>query len=226
MTSKMMNDTLAKMRAAGRVANYKEKGAIGEKAVFDLMHEYRTTHGGILKRGFTFPYASNRQSKIYLGNIFWSEAEQRYYDITRQYNDEIDILYISNYRIFVIEVKAYHDNTIVITDQWMERQGKKVEKSPLTQAEKHARHLYHQLYELLPNGAPDYISPIVCLVDESTIDDRRSEHMREYLPVRVLDGEFGLMKLVRELDKKLGEYTLDLEAIEGKLNSIERPKET
>ena len=214
------------MRAAGRVGNYKEKGAAGEEAVFDLMHSYRTTHGGILKQGFTYPYATNRQSQPYLGNIFWNEEEQRFYDMTKShYKDEIDILYISNYRIFVIEVKAYHDRSIIITDQWMERQGKKVDKSPIAQAEKHARHLYHQLYDVLPNGAPDYITPIVCFVDESIIDDRRSEQMQAYLPVRTLSGEYGVLRKIRELDKKYGVFTLNLDAIEKKLNSIERPKE-
>lgn len=211
------------MRAAGKVTNFKKKGATGEAVIFDIMHDYRSRHGGILKQGFTYPYASNRQNQIYLGNIFWDEAQQAYYDVTRQLNDEIDILYISNFRVFAIEVKAYHDPSIVITDSWMERRKKKVDKSPVAQAEKHARHLYHHIYDVIPNGDPSYIIPLVCFVDESGIDDRRSERMREYLPVVILNN---FKSTIIRLDKQLGDFTLDLEAIERKLKSIERAKET
>lgn len=217
-----INKKLAEMRAAGKVTNFKKKGATGEAVIFDIMHDYRSRHGGILKQGFTYPYASNRQNQIYLGNIFWDEAQQSFYDITKQLNDEIDILYISNYRVFAVEVKAYHDKSIVITDAWMERRKKRVDKSPVAQAEKHARHLYHHLYEVLPNGDPGYIIPIVCFVDESNVDDRRSAHMQEYLPVVILNN---FRSLIARLDVPLGDYTLDLEQIERKLNSIERSKE-
>lgn len=225
MSVDTINKRLREMRAAGKVKDIKAKGAAGEAAAFDIVHEYRTKRGGILRQGFMYPYASDRQSKVYLGNIFWDEEKQRYYDMTKQLNDEIDILYISNYRIFVIEVKAYHDKSIVVTDSWMMRQGKKVEKSPFAQAEKHARHLYHQLYDVIPFGDPRYIVPVVCFVDESVIDEKRSSKMQYYLPMTVLDN---LRQLLIDRDLPVdGEncYTLDLAMIEKKLKSIERERD-
>lgn len=225
MSVDTINQNLRAMRAAGKVMDIKAKGAAGEAAAFDIVHEYRTKRGGILKQGFMYPYASNRQNQTYLGNIFWDEEKQRYWDMTKQLNDEIDILYISNFRVFTIEVKSYHDHTIVVTDTWMERQGKKVEKSPFAQAEKHARHLYHQLYAVLPFGDPKYIVPVVCFVDESTIDERRSPAMQYYLPMTVLDN---LKQFLIDRDLPVDDvnrYTLDLKMIEKKLQSIERERD-
>lgn len=225
MSVDTINQNLKAMRAAGKVMDIKAKGAAGEAAAFDIVHEYRTKRGGILKQGFMYPYASNRQNQIYLGNIFWDEEKQKYWDMTKQLNDEIDILYVSNYRVFAIEVKSYHDHTIVVTDTWMERQGKKVEKSPFAQAEKHARHLYHQLYDVLPFGDPKYIIPVVCFVDESTIDERRSTDMQYYLPMTVLDN---LKQFLIDRDLPVDDvnrYTLDLKMIEKKLQSIERERD-
>ena len=80
----MSVDTIYKnlraMRAAGKVMDIKAKGAAGEAAAFDIVHEYRTKRGGILKQGFMYPYASNRQGQVYLGNIFWDEEKQKFYD--------------------------------------------------------------------------------------------------------------------------------------------------
>lgn len=225
MSVHTINKRLAEMRAAGKVMDIKAKGAAGEAAALDVVHEYRTKRGGILKSGFMYPYASNRQNQVYLGNIFWDEEKQRFYDVTRQLNDEIDILYISHYRIFAIEVKAYHDDTMVITDGWMERQGKRVEKFPHAQAEKHARHLYHQLYDVIPFGDPRYLCPMVCFVDRSTIDDRRSDKMQFYLPTVPLDR---LKQTLMDRDLPIDGvnlYTLDLDMIEKKLKAIERERD-
>jgi len=168
-----------------------------------------------------YPYASNRQNQVYLGNIFYDEEKGSYYDMTRQLNDEIDILYISHYRIFPIEVKAYTDSSIVLTDQWMMRRKKPVEKSPLAQAEKHARHLYHQLYDVIPEGDPSYIKPLVCFVASATVDDQRSNIMQFYLPATILNT---LQRTLSDFDTP-GKYTLDLAMIEKKLKSIERTRD-
>jgi len=209
------------MRAAGKLKDNKAKGAAGEAAALDVVHEYRSLRGGILKSGFMYPYASNRQNQVYLGNIFYDEEKGSYYDMTRQLNDEIDILYISHYRIFPIEVKAYTDSSIVLTDQWMMRRKKPVEKSPLAQAEKHARHLYHQLYDVIPEGDPSYIKPLVCFVASATVDDQRSNIMQFYLPATILNT---LQRTLSDFDTP-GKYTLDLAMIEKKLKSIERTRD-
>ena len=93
--------------------------------------------------------------------------------------DEIDILYITPYRIIPIEVKAYHAN-LKVYDNWMDKQGTPVDKYPITQAEKHARHLYHALVDVIPDGRPEYIRPIVCFVDRCKLDDRRERILNTY----------------------------------------------
>ena len=223
MSVATINQHLAKMRAAGKVMDIKAKGAAGEAAAMDVVHAYRAKRGGILKQGFMYPYASDRQNKIYLGNIFWDEAAQAFSDVTRQLNDEIDILYASYYRIFAIEVKAYHDDAIELTDKWMKRRGKMVDKSPMAQAEKHARHLYHQLYDVIPNGDPSYIRPMVCFVDRCTVTDNRSPQMVYYMPVIGLNS---LKQTLMDLDiPHRSGYTIDLDMVEKKLKSIERERD-
>lgn len=223
MSVASINQKMKQMRAAGKVMDVKAKGAIGEAIVMDVVHEIRTKRGGILKQGFMYPYASNSAGKIYLGNIFFDEATQKFQDITRQLNDEIDVLYVSNFRIYVIEVKSYHAKKILIDSKWFYREGKPVDKSPLAQAEKHARHLYHQLYEYIPHGNPNYIVPIVCLVDESQWDDQRSDAQEYYLPV-IGRSEITKTIMKYEYPPDNSEFTLDLPAIEQRLNKIQKER--
>lgn len=216
-----INATLTKMRQAGKLQSYKEKGNSGEKAVYDIIHNYRAMRGGLLYQSFMYPYASDRQGKIYLGNIFYDKDRKVFYDQTTQVNDEIDILYISPFRVFAIEVKAYHMRKVEFSDQWMVREGAMVEKSPLAQAEKHARHLYHSIYDVLPDGDWRYILPCVVFVDAvKSGEDKRSPNMRQYLPVLPLND---LMQTIRSRDliPPGASYTLDLDAIEKKLKSIQ-----
>ena len=217
MSSNSINQHLAEMRAAGKVTDYKAKGNAGELAAVDVVHAYYMQRGGILRHGFMYPYATNHASQMYLGNIFWDEEQKKYTTISRKSNDEIDILYISHFNIIPIEVKAYHDKSILIKDDWMWRRNQKVDKSPIAQVEKHARHLYHQLYDVIPNGDSKYIRPVVCFVDECSVNDKRSPSMMQYIPVCVLDG---LKSTLCKIDVQ-GAYTLDLEMIEKKLRAIE-----
>lgn len=220
MSAETVNKHLRDMRAAGKMSDIKAKGAAGELAALDVVHDYYLKRGGILKQGFMYPYASNRQNQIYLGNIFWDEEHQCYTDMTKQLDDEIDILYISNYRVFPIEVKAYHDMDIRITDEWMWRGGKRVDKSPLAQAEKHARHLYHQIYDVLPEGDPSYIHPIVCFVDACDGEDERSDKMKKYLTVTTLTDLTATL-CAQDIARP---NTLDLDMIEKKLKEIEKER--
>ena len=220
---KAVDSHMSEMIEQGKLGDYKAKGAAGEAAVMDIMHDYRNRRGGLLYQGFMYPYATNRAGKLYLGNIFWNEETQEYSDVTRQVNDEIDVLYISNNRIFCIEVKSYHIRKAVLTNEWMYREGRKVDKAPTAQAEKHARHLYHQLYEVLPDGDPRYIIPIVCFVDrvEREFDDQRDIEHQLYMPVCPIDQ---LQATILECDVCDTGYNLDLDAIEKKLKSIQRER--
>ena len=223
--SRDVNDILKSMRNAGKLRDIKNKGNLGEDAVLSLCLEYKRGCNGILIQSFQYPYASNREGKNYIGNIKYENG--KYYEVTDRngLEDEIDILLITPYRIFPIEVKSYKAN-IQIYDHWMRRDNngatgggnkmQEVDKSPVAQAEKHARHLYHQLSPVLPDGAASYIVPIVCFVDKCAVDDDRAPANQEYLPVTILNT----------LPSTLGKYNvplrygLDLDAVRRRLKEI------
>jgi len=210
-----INAILKDMRKAGKQFDNKGKGDKGEEAVVALVSTLRPRCERILHRGYMYPYASDRSGKNYVGNIFYKDGE--YSELTDKVGlrDEIDVLYITPYRIFPIEVKSYHAK-IELYDDWMKYQGEKVEKSTIAQAEKHARHLYHQIYEYIPDGNPKYIKPIACFVDRCTVTDNRSAARKEYIPACILNN---LRATVQTYDFPL-EHRLDLEAINKKLNDL------
>jgi hypothetical protein len=223
-----VNAALAAMRSEGKLRNNKGKGDFGEDAVLALMHKYMCKRGGLLYKSFEYPYASNKSGKVYLGNIYLQE-DGKYIDISRQYNDEIDILYVSPFRIYAVEVKSYHAR-MEVTIQYLKKNGKvdyqPVEgqdgmparhKSPIWQAEKHARHLYHQIYDVLPDGNPKYIQPIVSFVDRCTVVDERSAEHKIYLPVTILNN---LSETITDMDYPFDGTALDLQAVGKKLDEI------
>ena len=211
-----INDVLSNMRKAGKVADMKEKGNLGEDAVLAVLYERKQhTGNGLLYQSFMYPYQTNRSGVCYTGNIKYEEGN--FVEYTKDsINDEIDVLYVTPYRIFCIEVKSYHARTLDIYDHWFNRAGQPVDKSPVCQAEKHARHLYHAIYDVLPDGKPDYIIPMVCFVDRCKVRDDRSEHFQIYVPVCILNN---LLKTINENNTPL-EYNIDLEQLERKLNEI------
>ena len=219
-----VDQILANMRQAGKLRNVKDKGNLGEDAVLNLCLAIKRSCGGILIQSFEYPYASNKQGKNYIGNIKYENGKYVEYTEGGSLRDEIDILLITNYRIFPIEVKSYKCH-IKVYDHWMDRDNngpgspkgmQPVDKSPVAQAEKHARHLYHQIYEVLPDGRPDYIVPIVCFVDKCTVEDSRTGKMQTYLPVTILNT---VRAKIFEYNTPL-KYRLDLEAIRRKLKAI------
>jgi hypothetical protein len=223
-----VNAALAAMRDAGKLRDNKGKGNLGEDAVLALLHGYMCKRGGLLHKSFTYPYASDKNGRVHLGNIFLQE-DGTYIDITKQLNDEIDILYVSPFRVFPIEVKSYHA-TMEVSVANLKKNGKvdfntvegkedapKRHKSPLWQAEKHARHLYHKIYDVIPDGNPKFIQPIVCFVDRCTVKDIRSSDHKVYMPVTILNN---LIATVMDYDYPLDGLALDLKEIGRKLDSI------
>jgi hypothetical protein len=113
-------------------------------------------------------------------------------------------------------VKSYHARTLDVYEHWFNKNSTPVDKSPVMQAEKHARHLYHAIYTVLPDGNPSYIQPMVCFVDRCKVRDDRSQHFVDYVPVCVLNN---LLATINKYNTPL-EYNLDLEQIERKLNEV------
>lgn len=213
-----INNILKDMRKAGKVQDMKAKGDAGEKAVLAITLDRMDVTGGVVYHSFQYPYQKNREGFTYLGNVKYENGKFVDYTETknnRELTDEIDVLYISKYRIFPIEVKSYHAK-LEVYDHWMKKQGTMVDKSPIAQAEKHARHLYHVLYDVLPDGNPDYIKPIVCFVDRCKLVDDRSDEQISYIPCCILNNlKATLINSDRPLD-----YALDINMITNKLKEV------
>lgn len=211
-----INKALEKMRAAGKFKDMKEKGEAGEEAVLQVCYDRLQNKGrGLLFQSFTYPYQTNRAGVCYTGNVMYENEVFVDYS-SDSINDEIDVLYITPYRIFAIEVKSYHAKHLYVYDHWFNRNSTPVDKSPIAQAEKHARHLYHALHPVIPDGDSRYIVPVVCFVDRCTVHDDRSDEMKEYIPVCILNN---LKSTLVRLDAPL-EYDIDLQSVERKLNEI------
>lgn len=211
-----INQTLEKMRKAGKVSDYKSKGNLGEDAVLSLTLELQNKIGGLVYNSFSYPYQSNEAGKNYTGNIKLEDGKYvEYTDSDRSLTDEIDILFVTPYRIFPVEVKAYHAK-LEVYDHWFRKNGTEVDKSPILQAEKHARHLYHALHSVLPDGSPEYIVPMCCFVDRCKIIDTRSDSFADYIPISILNNYKSIL-MERNTPLK---YNLSIEDIKLKLNDI------
>lgn len=211
-----INKVLEKMRSAGKFQDMKGKGTAGEEAVLEICYARMQAKGrGKLYQSFEYPYQTNRSGVCYTGNVIYEN--EVFVDYSKDsINDEIDVLYITPYRIFAIEVKSYHVRNLYVYDHWFNRDNTPVDKSPIAQAEKHARHLYHALHPVLPDGDSRYIIPIVCFVDRCTVHDDRSDEMKKYIPVCILNN---LKSTLAKLDTPL-EYDLDMPALEERMNRV------
>lgn len=209
-----INDTLRKMRMAGKISDMKSKGDLGEDAVLAICADRKNTVGqGILYQSYMYPYQTDRSGRCYTGNVKYEN--KKFVEYTKDsLNDEIDVLYITPYRIFPIEVKSYHARTIEVYRHWSGKDSKPFEKSPIAQAEKHARHLYHLLYDVIPDGKPAYIQPMVCFVDRCELRDDRDQVDFDYIPACIINN---FLSTLNHYNTPL-EYNLDLSAIERKLN--------
>lgn len=204
------------MRSNGRVkVTNKEKGDFGEEAVLDLLKKYASKFGGIVYHSYTYPLAiDNRSGKPFWGNV--KAIDGRYKDFSNAtYPDEIDCILVTTNRIFPIEVKAYR-RTMRITDLDLWKGEEREEKNPVMQCEKHARHLYHTIYNELPDGDPGYIVPILVFVDKCSIRDERSPEFKKHINICVLNS---LIKTIQELDKP-GQFLLSKTQLDAKMLKV------
>lgn len=213
-----INSLLADMRKAGSFQDVKSKGDLGEEAVLAICYDrMKKTGSGLLYQSFMYPYQSNRAGVCYTGNVVYDTGTQTFKEYTdTSINDEIDVLYVTPYRVFAIEVKSYHARKLGVYDPWFNRENQPVEKSPVAQAEKHARHLYHAIYDVLPDGRPEYIVPMVCLVDRCKVIDERPDDQRDYIPVCILNS---LLATLNDYNVPL-DYNLSIQHVESKLKEI------
>lgn len=208
-----VEDALKKMNANRLV--HKEKGDFGEQAIIAIVRSYQELAGGTIIHSFRYPYATNRQNVPYPGNIHLDNGDFVEVKSKMALQDEIDVVYITKYRIFSIECKA-RGGTWRLENKWCSQNGRPVDKSPLAQAEKHVRHLYHSIYEYLPDGNPNYIIPLTVFVDKARVLDSRNDQQKVYIPIAIADI---LKQRIKDCDSPL-KYSLDTEGILAKMLKI------
>ena len=183
----------------------KEKGSTGELAVTRICEDFYNTMGGILYHSYAYKTDADQA-----GNIKKKDGKLYVENLGRF--TEIDVLYVSPFMVFPIEVKSYKAKEIILTDDGIS--GCAItDKSPVHQNEMHCRHLYAHLFKCLPNGDTSYIVPIVCMVDEATIRDKRSKWQKKYIKVCILNT----LKDTIQKNNNPGAYRLDLHAIDKAL---------
>lgn len=194
-----VNDVLNKMHTYNQV----EKGTYGEQAVFKICEEFYQRDGGILIHSYSY-----KTDKDQAGNIKRNDTGMLYVENLSDYT-EIDILYVSKFRVFPIEVKAYKAKEIRFDDAGIYG-CYKTDKSPVHQNEMHCRHLYPRLFRALQDGSTEFIVPIVCMVDRATIIDERSDWQKDYIQLCVLDN---LESTIQRFNQPIG-YQLNLKLVD------------
>lgn len=180
-----VNKAMSKMNKFRK--DYQVKGTAGEEAVLALLQNYQSRYGGTIFHSFEYEYSKKRDGSNYPGNVKYQDGKFIEISGNASTRDEIDLLYVTQNRIFVIECKA-RSGKWNFFDHWAKQQGKMVDKSPIAQSEKHARHLYYLLYEYLPDGKPEYIVPITVFVDKVVIEDARSAEYKNYITVAIINN--------------------------------------
>lgn len=191
-----VNKVLNQMRTQSQTG----KGTYGEIAVFKICEQFYQNDGGILVHSYSY-----KTDKEQAGNIKRGENGQLYIENVGDLT-EIDILYVSKFRVFPIEVKAYKSKEIRLDDAGIYG-CYKTDKSPVHQNEMHCRHLYPHIFRALPDGSTEYIVPIVCMVDKAKIIDERSDWQKEYIRLCVLNN---LESTLRQFNTPL-EYQINLQ---------------
>lgn len=199
-----VNALLKTMHSEGTL----EKGTTGELAVTKICEEFYQSYGGILYHSFEYKVdpdlAGNIKKKD--GNLYIERLGT---------TTEIDVLLVTPFRIFPIEVKAYKASKITLKDDGI--YGCAVtDKSPVHQNEMHCRHLYSAIFKAIPNGSTDYIVPIVCLVDKAEVHDERSAWQKDYIKLCILNTlRDTLIKY-----NNPGEFKLNLNNVDQALKDI------
>ena len=154
-----------------------DKGVWGERAILRLLLDIYRERGGILIHSYEYKVDSDKN-----GNIKFEDG--KHYLENLGSTTEIDILYVSQYRVFPIEVKSYAADKITLTTGNIEG-CHTVNKSPIHQNEMHCNHLYTWIAEAI-NGNPDFIVPIVAFnvfKNKPIIEDKRPDNERSYILV-------------------------------------------
>lgn len=208
--SRGFNGQIDSILGGMRTKDPKEKGNSGEKAVFAVCEALYQKQGGILYHSYSY-----KVDKALPGNI--KRKDGKVYLENLGESTEIDVLYISPFRVIPIEVKSYKAKDITLYDDKIEG-CYIVDKSPVHQNEMHCRHLYSGIVEAIPDGDEEYIKPIVVFVDQCTIHDKRSKWQRQYIPLSVINT---LKSLIDKVNTPYNNKMINLRLMEDRLSAIE-----
>lgn len=193
----------------------KLKGDAGEDILLALCQKFTKNRRGCkIIHSYKHQYYTDSSGFTLWGNIKYKDGE--YVTIEKpSYVDEIDVVLITPFRIFVIECKA-RSGTWNIFDHWVKQGSTMTDKSPICQAEKHARHLYPNIHEYLPDGNPDYIIPLTVFVDKAKIVDKRSKEFKYYIKALTANRFLATLK---ELNTPL-DYLIDIDQLINYMKDI------
>ena len=179
-----VQEAYKEMNANRNVA--KKKGDLGETILIELAKTFQDITPCTILHSYSYPYASNRNKVMYPGNVKYENG--KYVEYTKEgYSDECDLVIVTDYAIFLIECKA-RSGKWKFYNSWADHNNTPTDKCPVMQSEKHARHLYHTLYEYIPHGDPSFVVPMLMFVDKATITDSRTKARRGYIPIGIANN--------------------------------------
>lgn len=206
MTDAEVNKFLRQVQALWG-GDARKKGTPGERAALAALKRYKNLcRPSVIIHSFAYPYAKGEAGNIHLddnGNLDFTTDRG-------QGQEEIDLVFITTRRVFLIEVKTYKRDNIKLTDLWEFYKGP-VKKSVQSQTEKHARHFYYNFYEYFPDGKKEYIVPVIVFIDRCKVKDERSMKQKEAMPACILNN---LNKIISVYDTPL-QYAIDIDALLG-----------
>lgn len=186
-----------------------ERGDKGEQIIGELLQYWSSMYdGSIFEHSFIYEQ----------GPILPTQNSAETNPVT-----ESDFIVVTPYAVFVIEVKTIYGQMKVYEDFNIEIirsgtfTGENFEsKNFFRQNEMHCRHLYYHLHDILPEGNPSYIKPILVMTGKMKIFDERSSVDKSKYPITILN------KLIPVLEKynKPNKYLLDLNKIRKRFDKI------
>ena len=160
-----INDTLKAISKLKGFENSKEKGDAGEDAAIILIKDIIKSIPGekALFQSVVYRLMCDKDGNELPGNLTLTAG--RLEPNVSNGTGEIDVLLLTEYHIFIIEVKTYNAY-ILVDDDWTYKGTNPKQLDPLKfcnlqQVEKSARHFYQQYIDMIPRGDHNYIKPVL-----------------------------------------------------------------
>lgn len=165
-----------------------DKGVWGERAIVRILLSLYQERGGILIHSYEYQTdpTKNGNIKNHDGELYLEKLGSA---------TEIDVLYVTQYRVFPIEIKSYLANEIRLTTEGISGCST-TDKSPIHQNEMHCNHLYSAIWEGI-EADPSFIVPVVAFStweNKPMIYDNRPDNERSYIKICNTNTVYDLIK--------------------------------